>query len=537
MKSFAGILLATMWACGPGGGPQSAPPSGMDVGDAGAADAREVGDDEAPDAADASDAPDPPDISGPRSASLVHSFGTLDIEPFQEVVRCVSWTLNNDQPLYVDSVTLANNGGYHHSNWFVVPEDSYPGDDGFWRCSERDFDELEAALDGTVLFAQSTQSFQEEQRLGPGVVIKIPPRHKVIADVHLLNLSPRQAETELRMSLGLIHPADVEVIVTPFRLSYLDLAIPPRRQSRFTGECLLENAYERVANRPLDVKLYWVLPHYHGLGNYFNLEIIGGERDGDVLYRLDGFNAEANGKAFDPPADLTGAQGLRFTCGYDNPRVRSVGWGFGDQEMCVMLGFADAGALMDATVLRGTELVSTDDDGTAHFSAYCVAFGLPKAPGQSQPGPDELTAPLYVPESAGPDEALEPGFGCEDTPVDALAEEPVTLGSIRETVFLPSCTFSACHDGRAPAAGLDLRTEAGLAQRMAEHAVQAPTALPLVAPGDSGGSWLVHLLSRCEPTTRDGAMTSHMPLNSPELLDPALVAKVAAWIEAGAPDD
>ncbi len=535
----AAALLLVLGACTEQG---AAPPTELIQGDG--ADASEVGAD-APDAGDARGdddageqgdaAPDVvPEPAGERRADVVHSFGTLDVEPFQEVVRCVSWTLNNDEPLYLDTVKLANNGGYHHSNWFVVPEDAYPGDDGFWRCSSRDFDELEAALAGTVLFAQSTQSFEEEQRLGEGIVIKVPPRHKVVADVHLLNLSPRALETELRMTLGLVHPYDVDVVVTPFRLSYLDLAIPPRRQSRFTGDCALQNPYRRVARRDLDMKLYWVLPHYHGLGNYFNLEIVGGPRDGEVLYRLEGFNAEANGKAFDPPIDLTGAQGLRFSCGYDNPRVRSVGWGFGDQEMCVMLGFADAGALMDATVLTGTELVETDADGVEHFSAYCAAFGLPKAEGQAYPSDEERRAELYVPDGDVGDDGVDPVFGCVDTPADAVAEAPITLDSIHETVLMPSCSFSACHDASAPAAGLDLKSKSGLHERLLAHEVRADTTLALVEPGAPDRSWLVSLLSKCEPVTADGTVVAHMPQNSPELLAPGVVAKVAAWVEAGA---
>jgi hypothetical protein len=435
----------------------------------------------------------------------------------------------------VDAVQLANNGGYHHSNWFVVPEDAYPGDDGFWRCSRRNFREVEAALQGTVLFAQSTQSLLEEQRLGEGVVIKIPPRYKVIADVHLLNLSPRSIEPELRMKLGLIHPGDVRVVVTPFRLSYLDLEIPPRRESRFHGECRMQNSYRGTTGRDLDLKIYWVLPHYHGLGNYFRLELLGGPRDGELLYQLDGFNADANGKKFSPPVSLRGAEGLRFTCGYDNPRDRSVGWGIGDQEMCVMLGFAEAGALVDASVVTGSELVAEDEDGTQHFSAYCVAFGLRKNDDQGHPSPEEIEGALYVPAQVDPGDGVEAEFDCVDTPGGTSAETPVTLASVRETVFTPSCSFTACHDPTAPAAGLDLATVEGLRERLTTHQVVAQTSMALVDPGSASGSWLYQVLSRCEPMDDDGLVVSHMPQNSPELLAPGLVAKVGAWIDGGAP--
>ena len=75
----------------------------------------------------------------------------------------------------------------------------------------------------------------------------------------------------------------------------------------------------------------------------------------------------------------------------------------------------------------------------------------------------------------------------------------------------------------------DLHTE------LLGHAVQASTALPLVAPGDPDGSWLVRVLSQCSPTDDAGNLRSHMPLNAPVLLDDGLVNAVRAWIAAGAP--
>src|SRR5690606_26182084 len=102
-------------------------------------------------------------------ATVVHSFGVKTLERFEETEPCVQWTLDNDEPIYVNTVTLVNDGGYHHSNWLAVPEDSFRGPDGFFRCSERNYTELDAAIAGTVVFAQSTQSRSEVQELPPGV--------------------------------------------------------------------------------------------------------------------------------------------------------------------------------------------------------------------------------------------------------------------------------------------------------------------------------------------------------------------------------
>src|SRR5690606_8745902 len=254
----------------------------------------------------------------PQPVLVNHDFGEITLTPFEELENCVQWTLDNDEALYVQGVTLSNFGYFHHSNWFVVPDDMYEGPDGFFRCGERGFAEIEAAIAGTVLFAQSTQSFVEVQRTVDGAVVKIPPRHKVVAGTHLLNVGPADISTELFMTLDVIHPRDVEIVLTPFRLTYYDLDIPASAESRFTGICDdFGERYQDATGIPLDIKLHYVLPHYHYLGNYFDLTFTGGPLDGQSVFQIDGFNGEANGGVFEPPLDLTGVEGLRFTCGYD----------------------------------------------------------------------------------------------------------------------------------------------------------------------------------------------------------------------------
>lgn len=487
--------------------------------------------------------PSPPPVPEPSptpeleqtQAALTHAFPAMTLGPGEEIAAdCVAWTLDNEKALYVNEVTLVNGGGYHHSNWFVVPEHVYAGPDGRFSCAERGFDENLASVAGAVIFAQSTQSFEETQAFAPGVVLKIPPRHKVVSSIHLLNVTTRPQETFLRMTLGLVHPRDVEVILSGFRLNYGALDIPPQSEALFTGECDLAQIFEDIIQEPFELKLHWVLPHYHYLGTSFRVEVFGGPNDGQVIHSIGEFNAEPNGLALDPPIDLTGARGLRFSCGYRNPRDESVKFGIGDQEMCVMLGLAESKMVMSGDVHTGNQ-VDGVVDGVVMNSGPCQGIGAPVNPAQTLPSPEELQAPLYVPASLPGDADLPVAPPCVDTR-DVLSELPTTLSSISEDIFQGSCSFSACHDDNVPAGGLDL-TSPDLHTTLLEHTVTtATTSLPLVAPGDPEGSWLYQLLSRCEPEDDTGRVVAHMPRNSPRLLEGALVAKVRDWILQGAPD-
>ncbi|WP_106394810.1 hypothetical protein [Enhygromyxa salina] len=466
-----------------------------------------------------------------ETAVVTHRFGEYTLAPYEEALPCVQWTLDNEDAIYAQAVTLSNLGYFHHSNWFVVPDNLFAGEDGYFDCADRNFTEIGGASVGTVVFAQSTQSFVEEQRTGAGAVIKIPPGYKVIGSAHMLNVGPAEITTDLFMSLELIHPRDVEIVLSPFRLTYYDLDIPANARSRFTGVCDNFAAdYEAVAGVPFNMKLHYTLPHYHYLGDFFDLTLSGGALDGMSAHSLDGFNGEANGKTFDPPLDLSGIDGLRFTCGFDNWRDVNVGWGIGDQEMCVMLGLAESDILMDITVNGGTVAVG-ESDGVLEYEGSCDFFGIPKSIEQTLPTQAEREGPFRVPESG--DEGVPPVPECVDHDDSVAPEMAPTLDNVAAVVFEASCTFSSCHGTAGQAAGLNLQAP-NLLGELLDHEVVGNPGMALVEPGEPGGSWLYQVMARCEPMTGDGYGASHMPRNAPVLLSDEAVALVREWIAGGA---
>ena len=72
--------------------------------------------------------------------------------------------------------------------------------------------------------------------------------------------------------------------------------------------------------------------------------------------------------------DLTG---LTFGCEFENPRPDEVGWGIGDQEMCVMAGFAETKMAFDAVVSDGAGSVTGTQDGIVMNTGACGLIGFP----------------------------------------------------------------------------------------------------------------------------------------------------------------
>jgi hypothetical protein len=298
---------------------------------------------------------------------LAHDFPIVSSSPGQEQLgECRSWTLDNDAEIWVNAVELAQDEHSHHSNWTHVPEDQFDGPDGVWKCGARAYDFYVAVGKGGLLYSQSTQAAHEVQKFPDHTAIRIPPHSRIISDIHILNTSAEAVAGHASLTLFQLAPEEVKVKLTSFHVEYDALDIAPHAVSRFTGDCSVAADVAKVTGAPFAPKVHYLLPHTHTLATGFTVEILGGPSDGQSLLDLGAYNGEAHGRAFDPPVDMSGSDGLRFACQYTNPRGASVGWGFGDQEMCELFGFSDSPVFFQSRVNKTT---ATGTDGPVQLSS------------------------------------------------------------------------------------------------------------------------------------------------------------------------
>lgn len=298
------------------------------------------------------------DSSDPFVATLKHEYDSHTLDAGAEISDlCQTWVLGNEEPLYVTKIRQTNDGGWHHSNWFFVPEDLYEPDaerespdatlEGTWRCEDRGFREYFAAAAGGVFFAQSTQAFEEIQAFPRGAALEIPPHSVIVGSIHLLNVSGSLLQSALTMEIQTVPADEVEVRLTPFSFSNTSLSIPPQVDgvptlSRFSMTCDLRDAFELNKGVEPDYNVYYVLAHYHEWGNYFNLSFAHQDGRRETILELKNRVGEPIGRTIDPPMNNNGAMGLQVDCGYINNTDRTLHYGLGGQEMCVFLAYTDA---------------------------------------------------------------------------------------------------------------------------------------------------------------------------------------------------
>lgn len=319
------------------------------------------------------DGADAPTDDGAGPGEMSHDFEPIAVEAGTEVTSmCVSWSLGNQEPIFVDTVSMEAGPGWHHSNWFYVPAGTFSVDDGNWECGD-EFDQIQAALAGGVLFAQSTQATDETQRFADGAALELPANAVVVSQIHLVNAADVAIDTGVSMTLGAVDEADVAIRLRPLSFDFHQLAIPPNQRSRFETSCDMEDA----TGAPLDISLYYVLPHYHSWAEGMDIALAGGERDGEEVYQIESGIGEPLGSTLTPPLSMSGSRGIRFSCSFDNSSDRTIGYGNNqNDEMCIFLAFTDSQLSFGGGVLTGEPVLRGIEDGVAVYDGGCTAFGL-----------------------------------------------------------------------------------------------------------------------------------------------------------------
>ncbi|HEY1556471.1 MAG TPA: hypothetical protein VGF94_16665 [Kofleriaceae bacterium] len=290
------------------------------------------------------------------SKRVTFPFGPYMLQAEQEITAdCVQITLNNDADIYINEVDFHTDGpGFHHSNWFWVPESTFPGpswngsnssvDDGTYNCNDRHFDQGIAGLFGGVVFAQSTQSQQEAQQFPTGYAIKIPAHSKLVSTIHLLNPGDNSITVNPEISLTPIATSQLVRQLAGISFENEALALPPNMQSSFAVTCDMNGADQTPPQSwpAPDFKIYYALAHYHALGTGLTLEALKPDGTATTVYSTVNVIGDSLGAPIAPAFDFTGYQKLRFTCDYYNTTASTVVWGNGSEEMCVFLAFSDS---------------------------------------------------------------------------------------------------------------------------------------------------------------------------------------------------
>ena len=277
----------------------------------------------------------------PRAKQPAFVVGGFDIQlpeatlsPGDERFPCWIFPLEVTGPsMIVGGAKLTTAAGMHHGN---ITTRRSTGD-GVRQCPPEDNEfiggEASDILDGgAVLFGSSTQIVGEEWQSFPdGMGYEVADGYEIVARMHYLNATPEELTVAPTYEWFTIDTAMVTQVLGPFAWVMRGWEIPPLSTLTVTGDCTV----------PGPMQLVNVMPHMHQLGTEFFGEYMGGERDGERW--LDSVGYDPDGGVitqYTPAIDLSQGDGMRFGCTWENTHDKPIVEGVGDNEMCILFGYA-----------------------------------------------------------------------------------------------------------------------------------------------------------------------------------------------------
>lgn len=256
----------------------------------------------------------------------------MTLEPGEEGWDCWLFPLEVEGPSrIVGGAVLTVQPGMHHGNITTRKKTG----EGVRPCDGDDgpFAEAGDILEGgAVLFASSTQiSGEEWQSFPPGVGFRVKEGYEIIARMHYLNTSSEPITVAPRYEWFTIDEASVVHEVGPFAWTLKGFEIPPQAEITVESDCRI----------PAPMQIVNVLPHMHALGRAFTASFLGGPLDGQAFLASKGYDPDSGVMVqYDPAIDLSQGEGASFGCTWRNTFDKVIVEGVGDNEMCILFGYA-----------------------------------------------------------------------------------------------------------------------------------------------------------------------------------------------------
>jgi hypothetical protein len=277
----------------------------------------------------------PPSNAPP--ANVVGGFAievpALTLTPGEESFPCWVFPMELEGPSrLVGGAKLTTGPGMHHGNITSRPARG----EGVRSCGEDETDFGSEALDiaegGAVLFGSSTQVEGEEWQSFPdGMGYPIADGYEIVARMHYLNPTTEPVTVAPRYEWFTVDEAKVTHVLGPFIWVLKGWEIAPLSDKTVSADCY----------PPAPMNVVNALPHMHALGTEFFGSYLGGPHDGLRWLDSPGYDPEGGVlRQYTPAIDLSIADGSAFGCSWENHFDKTIVEGVGDNEMCMLFGYA-----------------------------------------------------------------------------------------------------------------------------------------------------------------------------------------------------
>ncbi len=182
---------------------------------------------------------------------------------------------------------------------------------------------------GYHVFLAGSMQPQSDYVFPAGTALKLPANAAIDLNVHYANKTPGKVLGEAYVNLYTVPAAQVVHPLSTLNLANLNINLPAGQRTTVTKDFTFGAQTTIIA----------LTSHMHARGEKFQIRIVGGPRDGELVYEnLDWEHPQM--KTYTTPIVLAAGQGLRSIVTYNNTTSRTITFGLmSEDEMDIIFGY------------------------------------------------------------------------------------------------------------------------------------------------------------------------------------------------------
>jgi hypothetical protein len=240
--------------------------------------------------------------------------------------------LNNPAPIYVSRIKLKSRANSHHMVIYDFRNKSLlPKSD-----ETRDLRNLDNSLNILTFLQMSNHIFlgggtdpNSDYTFPAGMALQLPVNASVDLNPHYFNKTKENLFGENYVNLYTVPADQVKKIVQMIDFGVTNFTLPAKQTTTITRDFKFDT----------DVAVVSLTSHYHEKGKLFQIKIMGGSRNGEVIYENSDW-AHPKVINYDSPILLQADQGLTSVVTYVNDTAKDISFGLtSEDEMNIIFGY------------------------------------------------------------------------------------------------------------------------------------------------------------------------------------------------------
>ena len=246
-------------------------------------------------------------------------------------------SLGNSADIYVNRIQTSMRALSHHFVLYSIDPSMAPG----WPCVPaanvvRDIRNADGSMNllnmipmACHVFVAGSMTQTSDYVFPPGVALRLPASMSIDMNVHYVNRTTSEVPGEAYANLYTIPLSQVQKVAHTLNMSNTSFSLPAGK----------ETTVEKTFTVSQPTTVFMLTSHMHMLGTRFQIKIVGGSRDGELVYESTDWEHPQT-ITFTQPIVLQAGQGLKSVITWNNTTNHVVSFGLqSTDEMGIIFGY------------------------------------------------------------------------------------------------------------------------------------------------------------------------------------------------------